>query len=158
MGWKEELLLVGTIVFIGCVRRSCDGMYIVFICIPPDFADNLWQITISQSDLLCSHRINITFFVPIVNVTYRLIKADQAPKKKPKRFLFIVGLLFNVFTAASVFGLLFMTSLKLDAIKTQSELHDNIIWRRYHGIFILFYENQNILMLSLSILPFTLVS
>ena len=111
-----------------------------------------------QSDLLCSHRINITFFVPIVHVTHRLIKAYQAAGKKPNRVLFLVGLLFNLVTAASVFGLLFMTCLKLEAIETQSELHDNVIWRRYHGIFVLFYGKQNALMLSLSTLRFTIVS
>jgi len=108
MRWKDEVLLVGTILYIG---------------------------------------INIAFFVPIVHVTLRQIKAYRKVDKKPNRLLFAVSLLFNVVTAASVFGLLFMTCLKLQAIETQSDLHDNLLWRRYHGIFVLFYGKQNALML-----------
>lgn len=91
--------------------------------------------------------INIVSFPFIAYVTYCLAKAFVKAKKKPNRILFAVNIFFNVVTVSAVFGLLFMACLKLQSIETHIDLHENPLWRRYHGIFVLFYGKQNALML-----------
>merc|ERR1719361_1114141 len=94
--------------------------------------------------------INILFFVPISYVMGLLIKKyriRRRGRKKTNVILFAVNILFCGVTATAVFGLLFMACLQFKAIENHSDIHENQLWRSYHGIFVLFYGKQNALML-----------